>query len=224
MTQDFSVIVLAAGASARRQKPKQLLPYLGKTLIEHAARTALASGAREVIVVAGADAPAIREKLKRLPVRLIFNRDWADGIASSIRCGMDALGPEVSCAVISLCDQPRTTPELLRDLARRHFETGSPIVASSYDGVLGAPSAFGSDVFPELKSLKGNAGARDIIRRSTVPVETLEFPAGNVDIAEPASLPWVLLPETTESPRDKYLDPTQARAPPPATDHSSFSA
>jgi len=145
MNQNFGVIVLAAGASANRQRPKQLLPYLGKTLIEHAARTALASGAREVVVVVGSDAQAVREKLKHLPVRVVFNREWSEGIASSIRCGLVALGTNVDCAVLALCDQPRITPGLLRDLAQRQIETGSSIVASSYDGVLGAPSAFGSD-------------------------------------------------------------------------------
>ncbi len=224
MNQNFSVIVLAAGASARRRKPKQLLPYLGRTLVEHAARTALASGALEVIIVVGADAPALREELKRLPVRVIFNRDWAEGIASSIRYGMNALTPGVGCAVIALCDQPRITPGLLRDLAQRHFESGSPIVASSYDGVMGAPSAFGTDVYSELKSLKGIGGARDIIRRSVGPVEIVEFLDGNVDVEEPATIHWDLLPECTESPCDKYRDPTEARGPPRVTNNLSFSA
>jgi molybdenum cofactor cytidylyltransferase len=224
MSQNFAVIVLAAGASAQRQKPKQLLPYLGKTLIEHAARTALASGAQEVIIVAGEDAPTLREKLRRLPVRVIFNRDWAEGIASSIRCGINAVRSEVGCAVISLCDQPRTTPALLQELAQRHFATGAPIVASSYDGVVGAPSAFGSDVFSTLISLQGNTGAREIIRRSAVPVETVEFRDGNVDVDVPEAIHWVLLAGIAEAPRDMYRDPKEARGPPQATNTSSFSA
>jgi len=214
MNQNFGVIVLAAGASADRQRPKQLLPYLGKTLIEHAAVTALASGAREVIVVVGSDAPALREKLKNLPVRVVFNRDWDEGMSSSIRCGIAALSPEIGCAVIALCDQPRMTPGLLRDLAQRQFESGAAIVASSYDGVVGAPSAFGIEAFPELMALQGVSGARDVIRRSPVPIETIEFSGGNIDIEAPELFKWFLFPQTVEPLLDMQLSPWVARGPP----------
>lgn len=214
MNPVFGVIVLAAGESAHRQKPKQLLPYLGKTLIEHAARTALASGAREVVVVVGSDAQAIRDKLKDLPVRVIVNRNWEEGIASSIRCGVAALDPKIGCAVLTLCDQPRVTSGLIRELALRHFETGSDIVASSYDGIIGAPCAFGADAFPDLMALTGSAGARSIIRRASAPVVTIEFSGGNVEIEIPA------VPERTEFPRiteplcDRQRIPKDARGPP----------
>ena len=224
MIQRFGVIVLAAGASEHRCKPKQLLPYLGKTLIEHAARTALASGAAEVVVVVGSDASAIREKLRNLPVKVVSNREWTEGIASSIRCGIGALGPEIVCAVIALCDQPRTTPGLLRELAQRHFQSGSPIVASSYDGMVGAPSAFGINVFPELLLLKGDHGARTLIRQSPVPIVAVDFSGGNVDIEEPKASQLTPPTRLTEAPYDTYRDPEEARGPPAVSRFFSFSA
>jgi molybdenum cofactor cytidylyltransferase len=214
MIQRFGVVILAAGASARLGRPKQLLPYLGKTLIEHAARTAIASGADEIVVVVGADGGAIREKLKGLPVRVVLNPDWASGMGSSIRRGIGALGSGIECAVIALCDQPRITPDLLRNLAQRHFETGSSIVASSYDGILGAPSAFGKDQFPSLLALAGNTGARDLIRQSAMPIETVEFSGGNIDVDVAAEIPRLIPSETVEGPRDVCRKPQGARGPP----------
>lgn len=182
LEQGFGVVILAAGASSRLGRPKQLLPYLGKTLVEHAARTALASGATEVIVVVGAHAQEVRAKLAGLPIRVVTNREWEEGMASSIRCGFAALGPEIRCAIVALCDQPRITPGLLRDLVARHVETSSPVVAASYDGVIGAPCAFSRELFPELLALTGDSGARELIRSSPEPVERVEFCGGNVDI------------------------------------------
>jgi len=214
MNATFGVVILAAGASSRPGRPKQLLPYLGKTLVEHAARTALASGAQEVVVVVGADGDAIREKLKNLPVRVVFNREWADGMGGSVSRGIAALSQNVQCAVVALCDQPKITPDLLRRLAQRHFETGSQIVASQYDGVAGAPSAFGAELFPALMALSGIVGARDLIRSTVGPVEKLEFDGGNVDVERPCELWRRIVAPQAVAPRDVFREPQAARGPP----------
>jgi molybdenum cofactor cytidylyltransferase len=182
MDKRFAVLILAAGASTRLGRPKQLLPYLGTTLVEHAARTAIASGADDVVIVLGAKADAVREKLVGLPIRIAFNSEWGEGMGASIRCGIQALSQDIDCVVIALCDQPHITPDLLRDLAHRQLHTGSPIVASSYDGVIGAPCAFGREMFADLMSLKGDAGARELIRNSPSPIETVAFTGGIVDV------------------------------------------
>ena len=214
MSHKFGVVILAAGASSRLGRPKQLLPYLGKTLVEHAARTAIASGAEEVVVVVGADATLVKEKLKGLKVRIVRNSDWAEGMGSSVRHGVAALSPEIECAVLALCDQPRITPDLLRDLAIRHFETGAPIVASSYDGVIGAPSAFGQIHFKALMSLVGDAGAREIIRQSPTPVETVSFSGGNVDVDTPQDFQKLIAGNVGGILTDGVQLPSDARAPP----------
>ena len=217
MSQSFAIVILAAGASTQRGRPKQLLPYLGKTLVEHAARTAIASGADEIIVVVGSEAASIRKLLIGLPIRIVRNREWTEGISSSIRCGIGAVRRDIKCAVIALCDQPRITPELLRSLASRHFATGCPIVASSYDGVVGAPCAFGVDLFPTLNGLRGAAGAREVIRHSLESVETLEFSEGNVDVDPPTEFAGAISTVEVKSYRDEYQEPQFARGPPRAS-------
>lgn len=178
----FGVVILAAGASTRLGRAKQLVAYQGTTLVEHAVKTALSCGAAEVIVVVGAESDAVKGALAGMSIRFANNLDWAEGMGGSIRSGVEALSSGIECAVIALCDQPKMTAEHLRGLADRHFQTGSPIVCSSYDGVKGAPSAFGASLFHDLKSLKGDAGARDLIRNSPAPVETVTFEGGDLDV------------------------------------------
>jgi len=222
MNHKFAVVILAAGSSGRLGRPKQLLPYLGRTLVEHAARTALASGAHDVVVVVGSDGEAVREKLKGLAVRVVSNSEWSLGIGSSIRVGIGALRPETECAVVALCDQPQITPTLLRSLAHRHFESGLPIVASSYDGVIGAPTAFGPSQFAKLMALPANKGARDLIRQSAF-VLTVEFSGGNVDVDIPATTWRPILFENSSAPRNQFRKTEDVRGPPVAT-FSSLSA
>lgn len=214
----FSVVVLAAGASAHAGRPKLLLPYLGRTLVEHAVRTALASGASEVVVVLGDRAEAVRTKLRGLPVRIVVNRDWSEGIGSSVRCGVCAVGPDIDSVVIALADQPRITPDHLRTLSRRLAETGKTMIASSYDGVLGAPCAFARSEFPRLLALTGEAGARSLIRGASAHVEAISFVGANVGVpALPDGRPVIALWDPivlTEPIRDPHL----ARGP-PATPH-----
>jgi len=182
MSKRFAVVLLAAGGSRRLGRPKQLLPYLGRTLVEHAADVAVGSNADEVIVVVGAEHESVREKLAGAAVRIVLNPDWSEGMGGSIRCGVEALAAQTDCVVIALCDQPRITADLLRGLALRQFESGSPIVACSYGGVIGVPCAFGSELFPSLLSLTGDSGARDLIRSSPTPVEIVPFGGGNLDV------------------------------------------
>lgn len=224
MSLSFGIVILAAGASCQNGRPKQLLPYLGRTLVEHVTRTALASGAREVIVVLGANAQQLQNKLTGLPVRVVVNKDWEQGLSSSIRCGVGALGPSIQSAVIALGDQACVTPDLFRDLAQRQLETGNSIVASSYDGIVGAPSSFDRSMFPQLMGLNGIVGARELIRQSSVPVETIEFSAGNVSVEEIAPTRRIYAPSAVPIPRDVYQEPQDARAPPTNLTVWSFAA
>lgn len=210
----FGVVVLAAGGSSRLGRAKQLLPYLGRTLVEHAARTALASGAAEVVVVVGAEAAAVREALRGLKVRIVVNPDWALGMGGSIAMGVAALSPGIETAVIALGDQPRITPAHLRTLAGRVFESGRPIVASTYDGVLGAPCAFARSEFERLRALSGDLGARRLVRSAGEDVESIEFAGGNVDVDTPEDYAALVPPADDEILPDLGGDPDSARAPP----------
>ncbi|AIE86529.1 nucleotidyltransferase family protein [Fimbriimonas ginsengisoli] len=217
----FAVVVLAAGGSARLGRPKQLLPYLGRTLVEHAVRTAIASGAAEVVVVLGAEAAAVRERLQGLKVRFVTNRDWQEGMGGSIRAGVAALSGHIEAAVIALADQPRITPDHLRTLAHRIEEAEKTIVASSYDGVLGAPCAFARAEFPRLLALSGDTGARALVRSGSEPVEVVCFDGANVDVDTPADYQALVPKLVTADPEEAEQDPREARGPPKSASPTS---
>jgi molybdenum cofactor cytidylyltransferase len=161
-----ALILLAAGASTRLGRPKQLLPFRGRSLLRHAAETALASVCRPVVVVLGASADQMQTELAALPVTVALNPLWAEGMASSIRTGLkaavsDAAGPDT--VVIMLCDQPLITAWMLDQLAAVHRSEARGIVASEYEGTLGVPALFSRKYYSELGMLEGDQGARRII-------------------------------------------------------------
>ncbi len=179
------MVLLAAGGSSRMGGSKQLLPYLGSTLVEHAARTALASGADEVVAVLGAEADEIAHRLGPLGVRLAINPGWESGMAGSIRCGIESLSPGAERAIIALADQPHVTPEHLRALASALDDSGKTMAASSYAGVVGAPCAFCRSEFARLKALAGDEGARKLIRATPDAVAYVELEGAGLDIDTP---------------------------------------
>ena len=190
---NFAVVLLCAGGSSRMGRAKGLLAYRGRTLVEHVARVALASGATETIVVLGDQAVALRERLRELPVRIVVNKAWRDGMGGSIRAGIAALSPGMDRAVIALGDQPRITPAHLSALAKRL--EGVPIVASSYDGILGAPCAFAREEFPRLLELCGDVGARALVRSGEEEVAMIAFEGAHVDVDTPEAYRSLLAEE-----------------------------
>jgi molybdenum cofactor cytidylyltransferase len=184
-------VILAAGASTRIGRPKQLLQFGGETMLRRAASVALKAGCRPVVVVTGADATASRKALRGLDVREAENEQWKSGISSSVRVGIEALvtaNPRIAAVVLMLCDQPFVTREIIARLVAAHLETGRSIVASRYGGTYGVPALFGKAHFAELGALKGDAGAKQIIQKHLPEVHLLSFPEGEIDIDTPEDL------------------------------------
>ncbi len=195
MNDSIGLILLAAGGSARLGCPKQLLEYQGRSLLRRAAETALASHCRPVVVVLGAEMERCREVLLGLPVTIITNPDWEQGMATSIRCGILALEnapAPVAAAILAVCDQPLLTAGLLDALAEKHRATGAAMAAAEYAGGFGVPALFAATLFAELKSLSGPDGARRLLRDNPAAVPGVPFPGGEFDVdtaADAAKLP-----------------------------------
>ena len=182
-----ALILLAAGGSTRMGRAKQLLPYRGVTLLRHGVNVALASRCCPVAVVVGSQAAQMQHELSGLPVRIVINQAWANGMGGSIRAGLAALLGEARppAVVITLCDQPAVTAELLNQLIDRYLSTQSPIVACAYDGIAGVPALFDQTLFAQLANLNESTGARELIRQYGSAIETVSFPQGSVDVDTP---------------------------------------
>jgi molybdenum cofactor cytidylyltransferase len=188
----FGVIILAAGASTRMGSPKQLIAYEGKPLIVRAAEAALASRGRPVVIVLGAHAEQVRPVLLRFPVLVTENPAWSEGMASSIRAGIDALSqltPSLDAAMIALCDQPAFSAAVVDQLVATQRSTGRAIVAARYSGRLGVPALFLREHFPALGALSGEEGARALINGDPDRVASVHIPELALDLDRPEDLP-----------------------------------
>lgn len=158
-------IVLAAGASSRMGQPKLLLPWRGKPLIWHAVNTALEAGLSPVIVVTGAFGEQIKSALCDLNVQWKENPDWQQGQSTSVRAGVLALPRETTAVIFLLGDQPHIPHELVHALVEAHAQTAAAVIAPLIAGRRANPVLFDRVVFPELLKLKGDAGARQILKQ-----------------------------------------------------------
>lgn len=183
--KNIGAILLAAGQSSRLGTPKQLLSYEGTTIFQHILQTAIASNAHPIVVVLGAHADIIEKKIDRKTAQVVVNVLWPEGMASSIRQGIQTLleiNPFAEGAILITCDQPYVTTSLLNDLIEARQNTGKPIITCSYADTFGPPTLFHKSIFPELVQLKGDIGARSILRHHADKVEAILFPEGKLDI------------------------------------------
>jgi molybdenum cofactor cytidylyltransferase len=185
-------IVLAAGASRRLGQPKQLVRVAGETLLAYTLRIAREATSEPILVVLGARQEEIAANVDLSHVNVATNPDWEQGIASSIRAGIRALmdlDPDASAVLFLVCDQPRLTADHLRSLIEAHEQAGEPaIVASHYAGATGIPAIFPAGQFANLLALKGDAGARYLLRNTGCAVVEVEFSGGEADIDTPSDL------------------------------------
>jgi molybdenum cofactor cytidylyltransferase len=182
------VVLLAAGASRRLGRAKQLLPYAGTTLLRHLAAEMVAGGTGPVVVVLGAEREACQRELEGLPVELVENSAWEEGMSSSIRSGIIHLlerHGDTSAAIIATCDQPLVSSDLLRRLATEHRSRGAAVVACEYAGQPGVPALFARELFDELLSLRGDRGARSVIKRHRGETVVVPFEGGALDVDTP---------------------------------------
>jgi xanthine/CO dehydrogenase XdhC/CoxF family maturation factor/CTP:molybdopterin cytidylyltransferase MocA len=177
-TDESAIAILAAGGSRRMGQPKQLVEIAGKSLIRIAAEAALAAGSASVHIVIGAEADRLRAELRELPVEIVMNEGWQEGIASSIRAAVEAIERRehpVENLLLMLCDQPGVSGDFLRRLLAAHRATRAPVIASRYPDGPGVPALFHASLFPALKALDGDTGARHVIRQLDREVVTIPF-------------------------------------------------
>lgn len=185
----FGAIVLAAGASTRLNGvPKQLLPFRGQPLIIRSVEALLASYAWPVVVVLGAHFDVIRPVLSHLPIQIAENKNWPEGMASSIRAGLDILNrfsDSLDGALLAVCDQPHFSTSAVGRLADAWIGRNS-IAAARYDRTAGVPALFGRDHFTAIQSLTGTEGARRILGQNVNCVVTVDLPELAADVDTPA--------------------------------------
>jgi molybdenum cofactor cytidylyltransferase len=179
------LIILAAGESSRLGNIKQLLPFNGKSLLQHVIDEAAEAGAQPIVVITGANANKVAASIAHNKVHIVTNENWQDGMASGIVAGVRqiiSLGEGVKKIIVAVCDQPFVSSALFEQLDQTQNKIGKPIVASTYAGTVGTPALFSIEFFDNLLSLKGDEGAKKILKNNINDVATVDFLKGEIDI------------------------------------------
>lgn len=189
--KDTTILIIAAGASTRLGSPKQLVKIGNKYLLEKMVETSLNFPSKKVIVVLGAFFEKIKETISHLPVDIIENKNWENGMGGTISFGINYLEnnfPEINGTYILLSDQPFVTLNYLEKLKSEKEKERNKIIASKYESTLGPPAFFPKNIFSALKNLNGQKGAKPIFQKYKEETVTVDFPGGAFDIDTPEDL------------------------------------
>jgi molybdenum cofactor cytidylyltransferase len=187
-TPSVHVIVLAAGASTRFGSPKQLVRVNGRPLLHLAVSRAVEVAGQAVTVVLGANAAELAPLLRHTPAAVAINRDWAEGMGSSVRVGIARVPAAADAALLMLADQPAVTAEDLRRLVSTWRRQPQCIVAAHYAGTVGVPAIFPREDFAALCALRGDAGARVLLKRGGERLVRMALQSAAIDIDTPEDL------------------------------------
>ena len=174
-------LILAAGASSRMGEDKALLPWAGRTFLEHLLTALKNSQVGLVRVVLGANAAAVQERIRFDTGEVVVNQDWEKGQLSSLLAALDTLPPQmVDAAVVCLVDHPAVSSRLIQALIEKFDETRKPVVLPTYHGRRGHPVLFAASLFDELRAAPPDVGARYVVRQHAADV--LEVPSAEEGI------------------------------------------
>jgi molybdenum cofactor cytidylyltransferase len=185
-----AAIVLAAGRGSRFGEAPKLLAHLhGKPLVRHVAEAALASAADPVFVVTGHRSGEVEAALIDLPVVLVPNRAYAEGLSTSLKAGFAALDPDTEAAIVLLGDMPLVGPALIDRLIARWRESRPAALVPVVEGQRGNPAVLSTTLRPEVERLTGDVGAGPLLRgRADVLEEAMDDEAAVRDVDTPAAL------------------------------------
>jgi len=182
-TPDIAIIILAAGCSSRMGQAKQLLPWGHTTLIGHSIKQAVDSDARKIFVVLGANYDKIESAIKGLPIIIIKNKQWQQGMGTSISAAIKEIKSlPLEGTLFMLADQPQVDVELLNNLIISFKNSTKPIIATSYKNGAGVPAVFGKRYFEQLAQLSGDEGAKHLIANNRSDTKIIMPPNSLVDL------------------------------------------
>jgi len=188
----IAALVLAAGESRRMGDANKLtIPVDGTPMVARVVDALQQSHAQRVIVVTGHEPERIKEALSGRDVELVHNPDYAEGIGSSVRAGVAALGDDVDGALVALADMPWVSAEVINRLIDAFTSASeSSIFIPRFGGQRGNPVLWGAQHFPELLALAGDVGGKALFQRhaSAICYVDVESASVNLDVDTPGAL------------------------------------
>jgi molybdenum cofactor cytidylyltransferase len=178
-----AAIVLAAGRGTRFGDELKLLAQIGgKALVRHAAEAAVGSLVDPVIVVTGYRSNEVKAALHGLPVQILYNALFAQGLSTSLQTGFSALPPTTRAAVILLGDMPFVKADLIDALVAEWREREEPAaLVPTLDGRRGNPVVLSRGLQAGIEVLSGDVGAGSLLRERS---DVLEWPTTDPAVAQ----------------------------------------
>jgi molybdenum cofactor cytidylyltransferase len=180
---DVAAIVLAAGRGTRfGDEPKLLARLGGKTLVRHVAEAAVGSSVDPVMVVTGHRSGEVEAELRELPVQILYNAFFAQGLSTSLKAGFAALPKKTRAAVILLGDMPFVKADLIDGLVAGWRERGGPAaLVPTLNGWRANPVVLSRDLQAVIENLSGDVGAGPLLRGRS---DVLEWPTTDPAVAQ----------------------------------------
>ena len=185
---NIGIIILAAGESRRMGSPKQILPIEGKALLRRTTEIALATHCEPIVLVLGANKPQIAPEIIDLPLTIIDNPMWHQGLSSSVKMGMAGLWittKDIDAVMILVCDQPYLSVEILNKMIEVYKTKKPKLVGCRYGDEVGVPVLFDKVLFGELLNLTGEKGAKPILMNHLDEAHIVDFEKGEIDLDTP---------------------------------------
>jgi molybdenum cofactor cytidylyltransferase len=187
----IAAILLAAGKSTRMGTNKMLAEVDGHPMVARTAQRLLSSHAKPVVAVLGNEADAVDAALGKLPIERVRNLNYADGLSTSLKCGLRALPADIDGVFVCLGDMPLITGrDLDRLIAGFNPLEGRAIVVPTRRGQRGNPVLWSRQFLAEMMALSGDQGARRLIEEHADLVAEIEMETDGVltDIDTPEAL------------------------------------
>jgi molybdenum cofactor cytidylyltransferase len=180
-------LVLAAGESKRMGRPKQLLPFANKTILETVIDRITQSTVDEILVVLGANREQIEEVTKDLPVKSVYNPRFKEGMLSSVQKGFASLPDDAEAVLIFLGDQPMVPGSVIDQIIRAYRSTKKGIVLPVYDRKRGHPVLISTKYRKDVSHLDPEIGLRELVHNH--PEDILEVDLDSSSVLEDIDTP-----------------------------------
>jgi len=162
----IGAVVLAAGRSQRMGRPKMTLPWGETTVIGQVVNVLLAVGVDDVLVVTGGAQDEVEGALIGMPVRTVFNPEFANGeMMLTLQVGLAALENDVEAALVVLGDQPQIEQTVVRSVLAAFEPKIQPLVVPSFQSRRGHPWLVGQSLWDGLLGLEPPATMRQFLDR-----------------------------------------------------------
>lgn len=156
-------MILAAGESKRMGKPKLLLPFGEKTIIETVIESVVQSKVEKILVVLGSNREKIEKKIKNFPLEIAVNPNFQSGMLSSIQLGFQTLPENTQAVLVVLGDQPAISSAVIDKIIDAYKRTGKGIVLPVYKNERGHPVLIDMKYRNEVENLSPDIGLRGTV-------------------------------------------------------------